>query len=327
MNRPLLVAVVFTLAVILPLTTYAQAPDVGGGRCVANCGSAPGPSSSAYNYAAAAAAAEAERQRQEAERQRKEAERKLREAELKRQEEERQRREAEAARLRKEEFERKKAQVLTDMKGISDAPGLKADTVDNYGLKGIDDTGTQGKGAFAQVEAHGQIYFLTSDGRKMTGQEANRIPLEEGGTVITGGDGHVKMTLPDGTTFRVGPNSELMIDQFVYDPANDSETIMARLSKGVFRWVTGKAARKDPATMKVTLPAGYLGIRGTDFEATVAPDKSSRLKLYEGEIEYTNRGTGARIVLTAGHSLQIASDGSFGKPAPLPLSQKEPAIP
>jgi hypothetical protein len=143
MKTHLLVAVL-ALAVILPAGARAQAPDVGGGRCVANCGPAPGPPASAYNYAAAAAAAEAERQRQEAERQRKEAERKLRDAELRRQEEERQRKEAEAARLRKEEFERKKAQVLTDMKGISDSLGVKADTTDNFGLKGIDDSGGLG---------------------------------------------------------------------------------------------------------------------------------------------------------------------------------------
>jgi hypothetical protein len=40
-----------------------------------------------------------------------------------------------------------------------------------------------------------------------------------------------------------------------------------------------------------------LGIRGTDFEATIAPDKSRRLKLYEGEVEYTDRHTGTKIVL------------------------------
>ena len=86
------------------------------------------PSQPSYDY-------EAERARQEAERQRQE-------EELRRQEEERLRREAEERQRRQEEFERNKQQALRDMKGIGGELGLKGlDTGDNFGLKGLGDTG------------------------------------------------------------------------------------------------------------------------------------------------------------------------------------------
>jgi len=168
--------------------------------------------------------------------------------------------------------------------------------------------------AIAQVESRGEFYFLTKDGRKLTGKDVNQVPLEEGSKVVTGSTGHVRMTLPDNTTFTVGPYSDLVIDKFVYDPATDARTIMANLSKGVFRWVTGKVARKDPAQMKVTLPVGTIGIRGTDFESTVRPDSSGSVMLYFGQLEITEKKTRFKFLLEAGQKVTFDADGSFSRP-------------
>lgn len=125
----------------------------------------------------------------------------------------------------------------------------------------------------AQVESRGEFYVLTTDGRKLTGNDANHIPLEKGTKVITGSSGHIRMKLPDETTFTIGPNSDIVIDEFVYDPDSTPKTIVASVSKGVFRWVTGNV-KPDPQKMKVKLPVYTISIRGTDFEATVNPDGS-----------------------------------------------------
>ncbi len=122
------------------------------------------------------------------------------------------------------------------------------------------------------------------------------------------------MTLPDNTTFTVGPNSDLVIDKFVYDQATDSRTIMANLSKGVFRWVTGKVASKDPAQMKVILPVGTIGIRGTDFESTVEPNGNGSIVLYFGQLEITENKTGFKFLLEAGQKVTFGVDGSFSRP-------------
>ncbi|MBI4644245.1 MAG: FecR domain-containing protein [Deltaproteobacteria bacterium] len=166
----------------------------------------------------------------------------------------------------------------------------------------------------AQVESRGEFYVLTKDGRKLTGAEAKKIPLEEGTKVVTGKGGHVRMTLPDDTTFTVGANTDLVIDKFVYDPDGTPKTIMANVSKGMFRWVTGKTARKDPAKMKVTLPIGDLGIRGTDFEALVEPNGRGRVALYAGQLEITEKKSGYTFILDAGQMVTFGPGGKISRP-------------
>ena len=73
----------------------------------------------------------------------------------------------------------------------------------------------------------------------------------------------MQLMLLDETVFTNGPNTDLTIDDFVYDPATGAGQVTASLAKGVLRFVTGKVARGDPEDMVVKLPVGTIGIRGT----------------------------------------------------------------
>jgi hypothetical protein len=169
--------------------------------------------------------------------------------------------------------------------------------------------------AVAQVESRGEYYVLTKDGRKLTGKDANQIPLEEGTKVITGSSGHVRMKLPDDTTFTMGPNSDMVIDSFIYDPDNTPKKVIASVSKGVFRWVSGKVKPlQDPSEMKVKLPVIHIGIRGTDFEATVKPDGGGFVILHFGQLEITEKKTDFTFILDAGHKVIFDVDGSVSRP-------------
>src|SRR5690349_21248434 len=55
--------------------------------------------------------------------------------------------------------------------------------------------------------------------------------------ISTDSAGLVQILLLDGTTFTVGPNSQLTIDEFVYDPNTGDAKVVASLTKGVFRFV------------------------------------------------------------------------------------------
>jgi len=167
---------------------------------------------------------------------------------------------------------------------------------------------------FAQIESRGEFYFLTKDGRKVSGEQANKIPLEGGTKIVTGNDGHVKMALPDNTTFTLGPNSDLVLDKFVYDPDKSPEKVLATMTKGVFRWVTGKTSQHDPTQMKITLPVVAVGIRGTDFEANVVPDGSGSVVLYFGQLEITEKKTGFTFLMNAGERITFGADGSVSRP-------------
>lgn len=88
-------------------------------------------------------------------------------------------------------------------------------------------------------------------------------PLFLNDHVTTDAKSRLQVMLLDETVFTIGPDSDMVLDEFVYDPKTDAGKVSARVTKGVFRFVTGKVARKDPSSMKVTLPVGTIGIRGT----------------------------------------------------------------
>ncbi len=96
-------------------------------------------------------------------------------------------------------------------------------------------------------------------------------PIFLGNAIKSGPDSGMQILLLDQTTFTIGANSEITIDQFVYDPASGSGKVAASVAKGVFRFVTGKVAQTNPTDMTVRLPSGTIGIRGTIAAGSVTP--------------------------------------------------------
>jgi hypothetical protein len=64
----------------------------------------------------------------------------------------------------------------------------------------------------------------------------------------------------DKTTLNVGPNSTLVIDRFVYNPATTRGQLAVSLSKGVLRVVGGIATHSEGATIRT--PVAAIGLRG-----------------------------------------------------------------
>ena len=90
--------------------------------------------------------------------------------------------------------------------------------------------------------------------------------------INTTASGLVQVLLVDGSTFTVGPNSNLVIDKFVYDPNKKSGELVATFSKGAMRFVGGKLSKNDNG-VKVNTPAGSLAIRGGIVQAAFGPGK------------------------------------------------------
>lgn len=93
--------------------------------------------------------------------------------------------------------------------------------------------------------------------------------------VITGNNGSLQVLLLDETVFTLGPNSDMVLDEFVYDPGTSSGKVSAKIVKGVFRFITGKIATKNPSNMNVKIQAGNIGIRGTIVAGRTGPDGST----------------------------------------------------
>src|SRR5262245_27108278 len=86
--------------------------------------------------------------------------------------------------------------------------------------------------------------------------------------INTSGEGLVQVLLVDGSTFTVGPGSDLVIDKFVYDPSKGKGEVVASFGKGVMRFVGGKLS-KNEGGVTVNTPTGALAIRGGMFHLKV----------------------------------------------------------
>jgi hypothetical protein len=100
--------------------------------------------------------------------------------------------------------------------------------------------------------------------------------------INTTGSGLVQVLLVDGSTFTVGPGSDLVIDKFVYDPKKGTGQIAASFSKGVMRFVGGKISKNDNG-VTVNTPAGALAIRGAIAYADFKSSQSYSVLFVFGE--------------------------------------------
>jgi len=136
-------------------------------------------------------------------------------------------------------------------------------------------------------------------------------PLFLNDHLVTDGKGKMQILLLDETVFTVGANSDMVLDEFVYDPSTDAGKVSVKMTKGVFRFVTGKVARKDPANMKVKLSVGTIGIRGTMAAGTTDAQGSTVILLGPGADNNANEAAGA-ITVNNGNTSVVIDQPGFG---------------
>ncbi|HEX7791143.1 MAG TPA: FecR domain-containing protein [Afipia sp.] len=78
--------------------------------------------------------------------------------------------------------------------------------------------------------------------------------------VQTSAQGSTQILFPDTSTLNVGRNSNIVIDEYVYDPNAGTGKMVATVSKGVMRFVGGQISHTVGVT--VNTPVATLGIRG-----------------------------------------------------------------
>jgi hypothetical protein len=78
-------------------------------------------------------------------------------------------------------------------------------------------------------------------------------------TVRTGQSGQVDLQFKDNSNLKVGANSSVHLDKFVYDPNKSASDVAIQATRGSFRFVTGSLGSE---TYKIKTPYGTLGVRG-----------------------------------------------------------------
>lgn len=106
-----------------------------------------------------------------------------------------------------------------------------------------------------------------------------------GDKVVTGAAGLVQIKFQDKTELVVGPNSALVIEDYLLREDNSAGRLAINALSGTFRFATGTTAQKDRYTIQT--PSGTIGVRGTAFDFNVSPDETNVL-LFHGAVFLCN---------------------------------------
>ncbi|MDB2412845.1 FecR family protein [Litoricolaceae bacterium] len=122
----------------------------------------------------------------------------------------------------------------------------------------------------------GKITIIRDD-VEINAQSAQPIFLND--TIVTDKGARLQILLRDQSTFSVGENARITIDEFVYQPKDKTGSVAASIGKGAFRFVSGKIAKKNPNNMKVRAGDVVVAVRGTEVIGNVQPDQSNIILL------------------------------------------------
>ena len=131
--------------------------------------------------------------------------------------------------------------------------------------------------------------------------------------IQTSAEGLVQILLADGTTFMVGPNSDLTIDSFVYDPAANTAQVTASFTKGVLRFIGGQTSKTENG-VTLNTPVGTMGIRGAVVDVVLDPPPGTPQHidmLFGNEVTLEQGQQLLGRLYAGGYSLVLGDSGVF----------------
>ena len=135
----------------------------------------------------------------------------------------------------------------------------------------------------------GQVFAVRADGTRV--QLSAGDAVFQGDVIETAAGGAVNMIFVDDTTFALGADARLALDEMVYNPATQAGSSSFSVLKGVFVFVSGQIAQTDNTQMTVSTPVATIGIRGTKVAGDVRPaGEESRFTVIDGEIVISTQG-------------------------------------
>jgi hypothetical protein len=131
--------------------------------------------------------------------------------------------------------------------------------------------------------------------------------------VATATESASEIVFLDGTSVSLGPNAQLVLDEYVYDARPSQAKMVVRFVEGAFRFVTGGFSSN---AYTIVTPTATIGVRGTNFRCAArrlnggsSSDMATLCQVTEGAILFTNLLTGETSRVGAGQTI-LAAPGS-----------------
>ncbi len=108
----------------------------------------------------------------------------------------------------------------------------------------------------------GDVFIASSE---TTIKAVPNMRIMEGDTIRTGAKSSAGLIFEDDTVVALGPNSEMSITKFLFNPVKKELSFITRLVHGTFSFITGQIAKLAPEKVSLETPDATLGVRGTKF--------------------------------------------------------------
>ena len=129
--------------------------------------------------------------------------------------------------------------------------------------------------------------------------------------IQTEDNGQAQIVFVDQSAFTVGPGSDLVIDDFIYDPATTQGKLVASAGKGVLRFIGG-AISKSPESVVVNTPASIIAIRGGVMLVAVDGGATTAVLLHGNEMTVSTRTGETRRVVREEFGITVDAAGRAG---------------
>jgi len=152
--------------------------------------------------------------------------------------------------------------------------------------------GTDGEPIGSVENVSGTVFAVRTDGTRIELQEGDQV--FQGDILESGPDGAIGVLLADETTFSMGEEGRMVLDEMIYDPGTQEGSVSMSVLQGVFTFVSGQVAKTDPDAMTLDTPVATIGIRGTQVGIEIPNGEDMNVVLMEeadgfvGEIVVTN---------------------------------------
>jgi hypothetical protein len=104
----------------------------------------------------------------------------------------------------------------------------------------------------------------------------------QGDVIVTDPRGQAQIQFVDDTRFVVGPNSRVVIDEFVFNSDGTAQDVALNTLKGTFRFISGKSPHE---VYSIHTPTMTIGVRGTIVN----------IRVLGSGVSYANWGEGSGI--------------------------------
>jgi hypothetical protein len=150
---------------------------------------------------------------------------------------------------------------------------------------------------------------------EVTGDDAGSIRVLKAGDrvfqeerIATDDKGIGQFEFHDDTRLAIGPGSVVKLDRFVYGANRSATAVTVQLTKGAFRFISGKSAS---GAYQIATPTATIGVRGTTFDVFVAADGEMAVAMIDGGVDVCARRGGCQAHNVVGRYLHLTPAGAI----------------